>query len=277
MSAEELAALSTTELVHLVLALQTRLAALEAYVQTLRAENAALRARLEQPPKTPENSSVPPAKGWKRQRRTAPPADQPPAKRGPKPGHRGISRSRVASSAVDVVLPCRPEQCGHCGAALPAQGGTIAGRKQVVELPPVRPVVYEAQRWRVRCRRCQHTTVGRYPSGYGELGRFGPRLVATVAYLHEEQHVAYARLVPLLADLCGLQVSEGTLVAAVGRLGQALVPVAEAIGATVRQAAFIGSDETSVRVDGRTYWEWVFQTEAAAYTRSSSAATRRWC
>jgi len=51
----------------------------------------------------------------------------------------------------------------------------------------------------------------------------------------------------------------------VGRLGQALVPAAEAIGEDVRQAAFIGSDETSVRVDGQTHWEWVFQTETAAY------------
>jgi transposase len=238
---------------------------LVAQVAALTAELTALRERLSAPAKTPENSSVPPAKGWKRQRRAAPVPDQPAAKRGPKPGHRGISRSRVASTGVDVVLPCRPETCDHCGHALPSQGGKVVGRRQVVELPPVRPVIYEAQRWRVRCRHCQHATVGSYPAGYGAGGRFGPRLVATAAYLHEEHHVAYARLVTVLAELCGLQVSEGTLVAAVARLGQALAPAAEVIGEQVRQAAFIGSDETSVRVDGQTHWEWVFQTETAAY------------
>ena len=251
-------------LVALVRQLQTALAAAQARIAALEAASGAPPAA-RPPSKTPENSSVPPAKGWKQQRRAAPAPGEAPAKRGPKPGHRGVSRSRVLRTGVDVVLPCRPAVCAHCGDALPAHGGKVIGGRQVIELPRVRPLVYEAQRWRVRCRHCQRTTVGAYPAGYGETGRFGPRLVATAAYLHDEHHVAYARLVRLLADLCGLQVSEGTLVAAVGRLGQALVPAAEAIGAEVRQAAFIGSDETSVRVDGQTHWEWVFQTETAAY------------
>jgi transposase len=257
-------------------AVAARLAGMAAQIESLlgtvtglEAEVVALRARLAVPPKTPENSSLPPAKGFKAdraaRRRAAKAEGEPPAKRGPKPGHRGVSRSRVSSAAVDVIVPCRPETCAHCGHGLPAAGGTVVRRKQVIELPPVRPVVYEAQRWRVRCPRCRHGTVGRYPAGYGATGRFGPRLLGTAVYLHEAHHVAYARLATVLGELFGLMVSEGTLVAAVGRLGQALVPAAAAIGEEVRQAAFIGSDETSVRVDGQTHWEWVFQTETAAY------------
>jgi hypothetical protein len=37
------------------------------------------------------------------------------------------------------------------------------------------------------------------------------------------------------------------------------------IGAEVRRANVSGSDETSGRVDGVTYWAWVFQTATAAY------------
>jgi transposase len=269
----DLSTASRDELLALIAALQAELAAeidrFVAQVATLEAELTGLRARLSAPAKTPENSSVPPARGFKADRaarRRAAKADGEPApKRGPKPGHRGVSRSRVSSAALDVIVPCRPETCAHCGHGLPAAGGTIVRRKQVIELPPVRPLVYEAQRWRVRCRHCQHATVGSYPAGFGAGGRFGPRLVATAVYLHEEHHVAYARLATVLGELFGLTLSEGTLVAAVGRLGQALVPAAEAIGEDVRQAAFIGSDETSVRVDGQTHWEWVFQTETAAY------------
>jgi transposase len=269
----DLSTASRDELLALIAALQAELAAeidrFVAQVATLEAELTGLRARLSAPAKTPENSSVPPAKGFKADRaarRRAAKADGEPApKRGQKPGHRGVSRSRVSSAAVDVVVPCRPETCKHCGHGLPAAGGTVVRRKQVIELPPVRPVVYEAQRIRVRCPRCKHRTIGRYPAGYGATGRFGPRLLGTAVYLHEEHHVAYARLATVLGELFGLMVSEGTLVAAVGRLGQALVPAAEAIGEDVRQAAFIGSDETSVRVDGQTHWEWVFQTESAAY------------
>jgi transposase len=141
----------------------------------------------------------------------------------------------------------------------------VVARRQVTDLPLIQPVVVEAQRWRVRCRRCGHGTVAAYPDGFGATGAFGPRLVATAALLHEEHHVAYARLVDVFAGLFGLTVSEGALVEAVGRLGQALVPAAAAIADEVRTATVIGSDETSARVDGVNWWEWVFQTETAAY------------
>lgn len=239
---------------------QARIAELEAEIATLRGSSGPPKP----PVKTPATSSIPPAKGWKAQRAPADPEAARP-KRGPKPGHRGVSRVRLALDQVDVVLPCRPAQCRHCGLALPATGGVVVACRQVVELPPVRPVVIEAQRLRVVCRHCRHGTVGVYPEGFGATGRFGPRLVATAALLHEEHHVAYARLTDLLDGLFGLTISEGALVEAVGRLGQALVPAAEVIGEEVRTAAVIGSDETSARVDGTNWWEWVFQTATAAY------------
>lgn len=234
---------------------------LQAQVATLEAEVARLRGG--GPPKTAANSSVPPAKGWKA-RRADPAAGADRPKRGPAFGHVGASRLRAAVEQVDIVLPCRPVRCAHCGADLPPMGGTVVGRRQVIELPPVRPVVVEARRVRVRCDDCGQTTGGAYPAGFGATGTFGPRLVATIALLHEEHHLAYARLVEVLRDVCGLVVSEGAVVEAVGRLGQALIPQAEAIGDEVRQAAVIGSDETSARVDGVNWWAWVFQTETAA-------------
>jgi transposase len=140
----------------------------------------------------------------------------------------------------------------------------VVGRRQVVELPPVRPVVVEAQRVRVRCRRCQHSSVGHYPDGMTAHGGFGPRLAASAAYLHEEQHLAYARLVTLYQELFGLRISEGSLVALVSQVGTALRPAADAIAAMVCASPVIGSDETSTRIDGVTSWHWVFQAPDAA-------------
>jgi len=250
--------------------LQRELAVVKQALAEALAEVALLRQALSEgrgtaPPKTPTNSSIPPAKGWKRNRRALPEAGEKPPKRGPKFGHLGTSRRRVAREGVDLVLPCRPSQCGHCQQPLSEQGGTVVGRCQVVELPPARPVVIEAQRVRVRCRRCGHGTVGSYPAGYGATGLFGPRLAATAAFLHEEQHIAYDRLVGVCASLFGLTVSEGALVEAVARVGTAVLPAAAVIAAAVRRAPVVGSDETSARVDGLNYWEWVFQTPDAAY------------
>ena len=264
MTDDALAELPVAALVALVRDLQAALAAAQAQITALEAEVTTLRGSGGSPAKTPQNSSLPPAQGWKARRRVARAVTARPVQ-GRAPGHGGISRRRVPPVQVDVVLPCRPTVCAACRQPLPATGGTVVGSRQVVELPPVRPVVIEAQRVRVRCGHCGHGTPGAYPPGFGALGLFGPRLVATAALLHEEHHVAYARLVEVFADLFGLPISAGALVEAVGRLGQALVPLAEAIAAEVREAPVVGSDETSARVDGVTYWEWVFQTPTAAY------------
>lgn len=255
--------LPSESLVALIQELRVALAAAHVRIADLEAEVATLRGG-GPPKKTAANSAVPPATGWKA-RRAEPPAGTDRPKRGPRFAHAGVSRPRVSRERVDVVLPCRPARCDGCGADLPRLGGTVVARRQVTELPPVRPVVIEAQRLRVHCRRCGHGTVGRYPDGFGATGAFGPRVVATAALLHEEHHVAYARLVEVFAGLFGLRMSEGALVEAVGRLGQRLRPQAEAIAEAVRTAPVIGSDETSARVDGVNWWEWVFQTPTAAY------------
>lgn len=266
-SAEE--ALAHPAVVALIAGFEVRLAALETEVAALRAENAALRARLEQPPKTPQNSSLPPAKGFKpdraARRRAAQADGEPAAKRGPQPGHRGVSRSRVPPAQVDAVLVCRPAQCGVCGHPLSQQDGVVVRQRQVVELPPTRPVVTEAQRLRVRCHHCGHHTTGSYPAAFGAHGRFGPRLLATIALLHEQHHVGYDRLATLVEEYGGVRLSEGALVAAVQRVAAALAPAAQAIAQQVRQGGVVGSDETGARVDGEQWWEWVFQTEDAAY------------
>ncbi|HLZ21020.1 MAG TPA: IS66 family transposase [Ktedonobacterales bacterium] len=255
-------ALGHPAVVALVAQLTTRIAALEAEVVRLQ-------ERVRQPAKTPENSSLPPAKGFKpdraARRRAAQAEGEPAAQRGPKPGHPGVSRSRVAGPSVDTVIVCRPERCGACGHGLPAQGGVVVGRRQQLEVPPVQPVVTEAQKLRVRCQHCGHHTTGAYPEGFGVHGRFGPRLLGTISLLHEQQHVGYERLSGLLDELYGIHVSEGTLVAVVQRVAAALEPAATAIAAQVRQGGVVGSDETSARVDGETWWEWVFQTADAAY------------
>jgi transposase len=150
---------------------------------------------------------------------------------------------------------------------LPVQGGKVVGCQQVVELPPVQPRVVELQRLRVRCRHCGHGTVGSAPAGWDLHATFGPRITALAALLHEQHHIAYDRLVTVFAEVFGLRISEGALVAAVGRLGTALVPQAEAIADEVRAADVVGSDETSMRVDGQTWWAWVFQTPMAAVFR----------
>ena len=246
MSDDELLHLSSEQVVALVRRLEARIVELETEL-----------AGRGGPPKTPQNSSTPPSKGWKRNR----PSTEG-AKRGPPFGHLGTSRRRTEP---DWVVLCHPTHCAGCGADLAAAPQARVGTSQVVELPPVQPVVLEAWRYAATCPACGATTTADYPPGFEPTRVFGPHLEALWTYLHEQHHVSYARLVALGRDLWRLGVSQGALVGALARVAQRLRPQATRIGDDVRASPVIGSDETSARVDGRTHWQWVFQTPTASY------------
>lgn len=255
MSDAELAELSAGALIGLIRRFEAELATAQARIAELEAEL----ARRGGPPKTPQNSSTPPSKGWKRERQPPPEGG---AKRGPPVGHPGTSRPRATP---DWVVLCQPTHCGSCGHDLAAAPQERVGVSQVVELPPVQPVVLEAWRYAAPCPHCGTTTVGEYPAGFEPTRVFGPHLEALWTYFHEQHHVSYARLARLGRDLWQLGISQGALANALRRAAQHLRPVAAAIGDDVRASPVIGSDETSARVAGRTHWQWVFQTPTASY------------
>jgi transposase len=253
MSDDELREWSPEALVALIRRLEGQLATATARIAELEAEL----ARRGGPPKTPQNSSTPPSKGWKRDR----PAGEG-AKRGPPFGHPGTSRRRATP---DWVVLCQPSHCAACGQDLAAAPQERMGTSQVVELPPVRPVVLEAWRYAATCPACGATTAAAYPAGFEPTRVFGPHLEALWPYLHEQHHVSYARLAAISRDLWRLVISQGALANALRRAALRLRPQAATIREQVRASPVLGSDETSARVNGRTRWQWVFQTPTASY------------
>ncbi len=241
MDREELAELSREQLIEVIL--------------RLTAEVAELKAQAGQPRKTSGNSSVPPSVGFKPDR-----SERRARKR--RHGHDGISRRR---QTPDVIVRCRPSTCQGCGESLPLAGQRRVGRSQVVEVPPVRPVVVEAWQYAARCRACGTRTKGVYPAGLEPTRTFGPGVEALLGYFHERHHVGYERLVEVCRDVFGLAISDGGIDQALRRLAERARPTYEALGAEVRASPVIGSDETGARVAGKTAWQWVFQTPEASY------------
>jgi transposase len=236
--------------------LAEREAAIERRDEKIRALEEEL-AQFRQPAKTPENSSVPPARGQKANR-VAGRRRKP----GPKRGHVGVSRVR---GEPDVVIECRPSACAGCGEALPQTGGRRVGRSQVVELPPVVPVVIEGWQYAMTCADCGVQTTGTYPAGLEPRRTFGPRIEALLSYLHERHHVGYERLVEVCRDVFGLTISQGGVEHALQRLVERARPTYATIRETVRGSPVINSDETGARVAGQTRWQWTFQTSEASY------------
>ena len=250
----DLGCLSHDEKDALIRVLWAQVQALTAQVQTLTARVAELQARLGVPPKTPDNSSLPPSQGKKsnrddKQKRTGP--------RHGSLGRKGGGRALVENPDETVIA--RPVRCAHCQAALDEADQTLAARYDKVELPKVSPVVTRVEHYGGRCRCCGKTTLAPLPEGMEPGTPFSLNIVALAMYLRFVHHVSYRRLNRLLLELFGLAISEGGLDAAFRRALPRFDAEVSAILARLRRARVVCSDETSVRIGGQTCWDWVFQ------------------
>ncbi len=215
----------------------------------------ALEQRLE-PPKTPDNSSVPPSKGQKPNRSdTCKPAGQ----RKGSLGRKGGGRSLMAEP--DQIVSAKAAGCRHCGTALGEADHLLFGRYDKIELPRVRPVVTRVERYAGQCSCFGGTTLAPVPDGMEEGSPFGPSVVAMALYLRFTHAISYQRLHRLFEHLFGLAISGGALDALFRRAKPAFDDATVAILARLRRSRIVCSDETSVRIDGRTCWNWVFQNE----------------
>lgn len=214
---------------------------------------------LKKPRTTSRNSSQPPSRDWKSNR----PARKSGQRRGARPGHAKAERPLVENP--DTVVEARVTACAKCGTDLSAVAPQRTLRRQITELPEIKPVVIETRQDEVVCPCCQHLQRGVLPEGLEATRQFGPRLEGLITYFHHEQHMGFERLQTVLQDVLGISLSEGGAVAVLERAGEAAQPEAEAIGDQVRQSKVIGSDETSARVQGGNQWEWVFQSPVGEY------------
>ena len=87
---------------------------------------------------------------------------------------------------------------------------------------------------------------------------FGPNLRAFVLYLRFTHAISFERLARLMSDLLGIAISEGALVNMLDGSRAAFAGQASLIRATLLSSTILQSDETSVRVGKRTWWNWVF-------------------
>src|SRR6266851_834774 len=140
-------------------ALEARVEALEAMVQVLQEHNRALQEQLHQ---TSRNSSRPLASDPPHSERPHRPRSK--RRRGGQPGHPGHTRPLLPVEAVDEVVVIKPEQCAPCHAPLSGDDPT-PWRHQVIEIPPITPVVTEYQWHQLVCATCGEVPRAPWPAG----------------------------------------------------------------------------------------------------------------
>ena len=258
MPSPDLTKLSHAEKDALIAALMARLVVADARIAAQDERIAALEARLGEltrPPKTPDNSSKPPSHGQKPDK---PPAD---ATRPPRKSRPGVGRALHPNP--DRVIDRLLATCPKCEAAFPETSQTPQQIYERIELPPVRPDVTQVRLFGGRCACCGERVTAEAPAGLEQGSPFGQSIAALVVYLHYAHAIGMERLVALMDELFSLSISEGAISNILARAREPLLAATATIEQVVLASPVVCSDETSVRVKGKNWWEWVFVTTLA--------------
>ena len=205
-------------------------------------------ARFERPAKTPDNSSLPPSKGQKPDR---PMGDKPPRKSRPGFG-------RTLHPNPDRVFEARLAACPKCHAAFPETSQTPQQVYERIELPAIKPDVTQVRLFGGRCACCGERVSAVAPAGLEPGSPFGQSIAALVVYLHYAHAIGMERLVTLMEEIFSLTLSEGAISNMLARARGPLLATTATIRAAVLASPVVCSDETSARVSGKNWWEWVF-------------------
>jgi transposase len=225
---------------------------------------------LEKINRTSNNSSSPPS--------ADPPSAQKPLhknksgkKRGGQPGHKGHSRFLYEPSECKEVLNHHPETCSCCGEGLKGEDA-FPYRHQIVEIPPIKPIVIEHRLHQLVCDNCGAFSRAVLPFDVNPSG-YGMRVVALVAvlsglYRHSQRMVQSA-----MSDVFGIPMSLGTVNKLRLEASLALESVVEEAKIYVQNSRVVGADETSFRqgnADGCNQknsqaWLWVAVTPLVAF------------
>ncbi len=253
MDREALAQLSKDELIVLILAHAEVIARQAAQIAALTKRAEELEAKLGTPPKTPANSSLPPSQGHKPNR-----AERRATKR---KGHPGAFRALAAHP--DRVIERYAAACPHCAQALAPADQPGFHAYDHIELPPIRPVVTRIHRHRGTCPGCRRAFSAPPPAGMAPGSPFGPALCALILHLHVTQAIGFERLSRLMDEVFGVAISEGAIANLLARAEAPMIVAAETIAEQIRASPVVASDETSARVQGKTWWQWVLLSSTA--------------
>jgi transposase len=182
-------------------------------------------------------------------RHSRPPRGKPP---GGQAGHAG--HTLALAEQPDEVVRHRPQLCSQCGEDLSAVPGSVAERRQVLDVPEIRLLAHEHQIEAIWCPTCHTTSLGSFPTTVSAPVQYGPHLQALAVYLHQGQLLPTARTCQALAALCGCQVSEATRLPWSELAAQRLAPTVERIADLIAASRLQHADETGIRVYGVLHW-----------------------
>jgi transposase len=249
--------------------LEAKIKFLESQLAASNARVAELEAKLAAKNKDSNNSSNPPSKDPPGTQRKYPKRNKTDRKPGAQKGHQGKSKS--FEKEPDIVQTHEPTSCLECGESLESIEGKVVERRQEIDIPPIEPIITEHQLIEKICPCCKHRSRGSFPDHIRSLIQFGINTIIAVIYFNIVHHIPFRRTTKIFKDMFHMSISEGTIENILNLAETKAIKYYDQIKELLQQSKWVGSDETSIRINGQTWWRWVWQNDKLTYFVSVSS------
>jgi hypothetical protein len=165
--------------------------------------------------------------------------------RGAQLGHQGHQQGLYAPEACEEIKDHYPFECQECGARL-SGADESPQRIQIVEIPPLVPIVVEHRFHAIECTCCGIRTRA-YDQQIVDGSRYGERLCALVGLLSGEYRQSHRMVVRLLAEVFEVSLSVGSVEKLRQEISEAVAEPVMVAQEYVQQQAQVNVDETSFR------------------------------
>lgn len=235
---------------------------IEQNMAALREENELLK---EQVARTSANSSQPPSKNrldFKPNRK-----EISGKKRGGQIGHNGHERKLYPVEMCQEVIDHYPEKCSKCGSQVKENNSQIY-RHQIVEVPPVKPIVIEHRFHQMTCTCCGKENQAPLMAEIIGKGGYGSRVAAYIGLFSSQYRQSYRQIERIMQAVFGIHMSLGTIKNLRTEVSEAVRDAVTEAQEYVQQQPTVGVDETGFKQrngDGQNAtktsgWLWVVVT-----------------
>lgn len=254
--------LSKKELINFVETLLKRVDVLEAKVESLNLKVAELQEenQILKVKKNSSNSSIAPSSDISKPNQSL--REKSNLTKGGQAGHKGYTLE--ISKTPDEIVSHRPSFCKKCGNNLSNIDELLVERRQVIDIPPIVPIIIEHQSFAKICS-CGCLCKGDFPSNVTAPVQYGSNVESLIAYFSTRQYMPYMRMSECFSDVFGLKIAQSSIANAISRFARKAEPIYEKIKEKVKNAEVKGSDETGAVVNGKKAWYWVWQTSLLTY------------
>lgn len=219
--------------------------------------------------KTSKNSHIPPSVDLSRKNQSL--REKSDKAVGGQLGHEGSTLLR--SETPDVVVDLRPSYCNSCGKSLVDGDFELLVRRQVIDLPPIIPIVTDYVCYGTKCSCGQHMK-GTFPAGVDSPLQYGPNVQAMAIYQNTYQFMPFKRLQDFFKNVCNLPISPGTIENIIRRNAEKARPIYEHLRTLLEDSFYVGADETGFKSGGAKHWFWVWQNAVITYIVAASTRAK---